>query len=473
MAQMQQAQMTYNPLQPTSAWAAQPTYTNVKFEITKPKPLQPSTAAAFKPTPTKPVAAKQGAKATNTKDWPPRLKKFVERAFEEVQKNGLAEDKAQMEKDLKEVITLCISKDNLWTINWDDETIPSIRQKMGLPVNTKPQPPPIETPPPPESKPKSSKRKGEFGIQEDEAKKMKRNNRFSTTLYKAPSGRRAVGNFSGATSHNTSSSNTFGEELSELDWDKLTVQGFCQDLEKPYLRLTSAPDPATVRPEPVLKKTVTMLRDTYKAHHDYEYVCEQLKSVRQDLTVQRIKNKFTVDVYELHARTALENGDLGEYNQCQTQLKELYKEGLPGNVSEFTAYRLLYFLCIDTVGDLAKALTEIPSSMRKTQAVDHAMLVISALSANNYNKLFKLFPDTPNMGHFFMERIVERTRKTAIKTITKAYRPTIELEFVQKQLGFETKPDCKKYLASIGTVFTPGKPNEIDTKSSLTAYADL
>lgn len=54
--------------------------------------------------------------------------------------------------------------------------------------------------------------------------------------------------------------------------------------------------------------------------------------------------EFTVDVYEFHARVALESCDLNEYNQCQTQLKQMYASGLKGSEMEFIAYRVLYYL---------------------------------------------------------------------------------------------------------------------------------
>lgn len=34
--------------------------------------------------------------------------------------------------------------------------------------------------------------------------------------------------------------------VEDIDWDALTIKGTCQEIEKRYLRLTSAPDPSTV-----------------------------------------------------------------------------------------------------------------------------------------------------------------------------------------------------------------------------------
>jgi SAC3 family protein LENG8/THP3 len=37
-----------------------------------------------------------------------------------------------------------------------------------------------------------------------------------------------------------------GLAVEDIDWDELTIKGTCQEIEKRYLRLTSAPDPSTV-----------------------------------------------------------------------------------------------------------------------------------------------------------------------------------------------------------------------------------
>ena len=113
------------------------------------------------------------------------------------------------------------------------------------------------------------------------------------------------------------------------------IVGTCQELEKEYFRLNEVPDPACVRPEPVLRLALARLLRRFEAlppvqgarEGDYkEYLWTQLKAIRQDLLIQNLKSAFAVEVYEAHARIALACSDLNEYNQCQTQLMELYRE---------------------------------------------------------------------------------------------------------------------------------------------------
>jgi hypothetical protein len=89
---------------------------------------------------------------------------------------------------------------------------------------------------------------------------------------------------------------------------------------------------------------------------------ERMKAVRQDLTVQRIRNAFTVEVYEMHARICLEFDDRVEFQQCQAQLTQLYEEGLgtAEGKREFAAYNILYNVGMgahNNVADLMLALT--------------------------------------------------------------------------------------------------------------------
>ncbi len=238
-----------------------------------------------------------------------------------------------------------------------------------------------------------------------------------------------------------------------IDWDKDTVVGTSTKLEKPYLRLTSAPDPRTVRPLAVLQQTLELLKQKWRAEQNYAYICDQFKSMRQDLTVsrlsqgsgwfvlpipfgrlltrplllpggsdaqvQRIKNAFTVKVYEIHARIALEKGDLGEYNQCQSQLRMLYAYDLPGCVMEFLAYRILYLLHTRNRREVNSLMTELHEAHRQDEAVRHALEVRKALVNGNYHRFFLLYADAPNMNAYIMDHFIERERVRALLIMAK------------------------------------------------------
>ncbi|KAI1856782.1 hypothetical protein JX265_011423 [Neoarthrinium moseri] len=224
------------------------------------------------------------------------------------------------------------------------------------------------------------------------------------------------------------------------------VVGTCTDLEKRYLRLTSAPKASMVRPEHVLHQTLDLLKKKWRKESNYNYICDQFKSLRQDLTVQRIRNDFTVSVYEIHARIALEKGDLGEYNQCQTQLRALYAMGLKGNPVEFKAYRILYFIHTANRTALNDAIADLTTADKEERAIKHALNVRSALALGNYHRFFQLYLDVPNMGAYLMDMFVKRERLAALANMCKAYKPDLKLRYITEELAFESDAEAAQFI---------------------------
>ena len=116
-------------------------------------------------------------------------------------------------------------------------------------------------------------------------------------------------------------------ELPPSPDNKSKFRGTNQQIEKSYFRLTTDPNPLLVRPVAVLKKSLDNVKKKYIENNDYKYASDQLKSIRQDLTVQNIQNRFTAHVYETHCRISLESGDLQEFQQCLSRLQELADKG--------------------------------------------------------------------------------------------------------------------------------------------------
>ncbi|KFH67097.1 hypothetical protein MVEG_07620 [Podila verticillata NRRL 6337] len=346
--------------------------------------------------------------------WPQSLKDYVQRVFETIADS----DRDLAQSELKTMVSQKHIEGKLWNTDWDLMAVPAKYKRKSKRLRQSTSPEPVHIP-------DSERQRRE--------KRMRRFEDSNKPAVTAPVVKQEPPVYN----------------ADVIDWDAHTIVGTSTKLEKPYLRLTSAPDPSTVRPPHILEKTLQLLKSKWREDPNYTYICDQFKSVRQDLTVQRIKNELTVSVYEIHARIALEKGDLGEYNQCQTQLKQLYEYNIPGNVMEFTAYRILYLLHTRNPSDIISMLASLTQQQKEDLAVKHALQVRTAMASSNYYKLFRLYATAPNMGGYLMDQFVDRERVEALKSICKAYRPNIEFRFLVTTLGFVSSEECIKFLKDI------------------------
>ena len=317
--------------------------------------------------------------------------------------------------------------------------------------------------------------------------------------------------------------------MQEMKMRDAAAVGTNESLEKTYLRLTEAPSMATVRPPRVLARALNMVKAKWDANRDYEYAKDQLKSIRQDLTVQHVRDGALVrETYQTHARVALECSDLAEYNQCQAVLKTLHanllEDALAANarrgetstspsgkkkkkktsssrkrlaserdgdddestdanadaledIAEFAAYRLIYAAGAGSKSErsaaLARELRDVPDALRRHAFVSHAVSACETLASSNFHRFFALRTTAPRMSARLMDIIAPSVRFDAARALLRAHAPRVPTAFIASALGFPSTDACAEYLTDEhAAAFEDDHRASVDTRATLARVAE-
>uniref|UniRef100_A0A0G4HJU1 SAC3/GANP/THP3 conserved domain-containing protein n=1 Tax=Chromera velia CCMP2878 TaxID=1169474 RepID=A0A0G4HJU1_9ALVE len=234
--------------------------------------------------------------------------------------------------------------------------------------------------------------------------------------------------------------------------------GTSDQLEKEYLRLTDAPREEEVRPEPVLREALPhVIRKAGMERKSWKWLGDQMRAIRQDMKVQRIENDLTVKVYENNADLAIENGDLGQFNVCVTQLGHLYRlSSVPSDAktrkNEYHAIRYVYLI----VNGLKDAIMKEMGQMSTEEKVDQGMVWAEkfrkALQLQNWVKVFTLFTTAPYRIPALLQLYRDKLRMNAIRVLVKSSNRW-PVKWISDNLGFQSERDAFQFLCDHQAVF--------------------
>lgn len=263
-----------------------------------------------------------------------------------------------------------------------------------------------------------------------------------------------------------------------------SLVGTCTSLEKAYVRPSSAPQMMNVRPVEVLQKSFIACISKPKA--ELSYISDQLKSIRQDLTVQHIDSDFAATVYEYHARVCLLLKHLPEFGQCLNNVHALHVKGFagerkalsssiaeinpPGTGSagasvactsevEFAAFRIAYTGLMSKFED--ELAVELASLERNPAFLWDAVLVQYALKAVNCRHnpplYFSLVASAPTRGlKLLLELFIPKLRIDWLRTLVNGVDEFVSAERLGKWLGMSAEEATTMFEPVVGSIWKGG-----------------
>eukprot|EP01079_Euglenida_sp_SAG-EU17-18_P011336 gene11336-2064_t len=270
--------------------------------------------------------------------------------------------------------------------------------------------------------------------------------------------------------------------------DMPPLQGLGTALEKDYARLTPGDqlEPNKIRSQPVLEESLKhILKKAEVKDEPYNFLKTNLLSIRQDLQVQHLVNKFTTHVYETHARLALRYKDITEFHKCQQQLTKQYQLGLileERSVTEFVAYRLIYAALQGDSMSIIGLLKSFKPEHLADASVQHAIEVIDARVCDNWIGLARLYSNAPNQGRAVFDLFYPLMRQNVFwKQFVFGYSPgTAPFEYAIRWLfpdslepDSEGKDPVAEFFKSVRARHHLSDPDLVDCKQSYQSYLEM
>uniref|UniRef100_A0A8C7Y4R0 Germinal-center associated nuclear protein n=1 Tax=Oryzias sinensis TaxID=183150 RepID=A0A8C7Y4R0_9TELE len=244
------------------------------------------------------------------------------------------------------------------------------------------------------------------------------------------------------------------------------------------------PLPHELRPLPVLKMTmdylVTQIMDLSQDNYRdwYDFVWNRTRSIRKDITQQRLCCPQTVSLIEkctrfhVHCAHHLCEEHMSSFDpkintenmtKCLQSLKEMYEDLATHQTfcpseAEFRQYSVLLKL---NDGDILRSVQQFRDEVRNSPELKFAVQAFAAVNSNNFVRFFKLVKGASYLAGCLLHRYFNQVRAKALKVLNMALtvgpRSTpLPVEDVARMLMFPNSAEATDYVQQFALNVTDG-----------------
>ena len=128
-------------------------------------------------------------------------------------------------------------------------------------------------------------------------------------------------------------------------------------LLKSYTRTTGGSTTAKARTRSQLRKAFKHICSVYAETQNFDFLNDQIRQIRQEMTSTKVSTSFQAEVYCFHARECAKEGNLDHFVQCASQLERMVGQPVDPGVEAIFILKLIYLHLMHLDVDVISLLT--------------------------------------------------------------------------------------------------------------------